>query len=277
MVANASLVDITGPSGYVSYDSILSVHAEPVRRVFLLLHGLTASPLQFAALGDILFDRGANVFIPRLPHHGYGDRLTTALEALTARELEEFAIESYTRAAELGDEVVVVGFSLGGLLAAWIGQEFPVARATAIAPFLGVSWIPNGWTSTVARVALRVPNRFLWWNPIRRAGLLPIHGYPRFPTHAIAQSVALGQTLLAAAARKRPAARDVQVVLNTSEAAVNNSSARVLARSWSRHLNGRIVLHRVKGLPASHDIIEPLRHPAIVRRLYPALIDLVDR
>ncbi len=87
-------MDITGTSGYVSYDSILSTHDAPVRRVFLLLHGLTASPLQFAAFGNLLFDRGANVLIPRLPYHGYGDRLTSALEALTADELRAFARES---------------------------------------------------------------------------------------------------------------------------------------------------------------------------------------
>jgi pimeloyl-ACP methyl ester carboxylesterase len=270
-------VDITGPSGFVSYDSILSTHDAPARRVFLLLHGLTASPLQFAAFGTLLFDRGANVFIPRLPHHGYGDRLTPALEALTADELRSFARESYARAAELGDEVVVVGFSVGGLLAAWIGQHYPVARATAIAPFLGLAWLPPAWTNAFAGATLRVPNRFLWWDPIQRGDLLPVHGYPRFPTHAVAQAARLGQELLGDASRLRPASRDVQILINASEAAVNNAAARTLARAWSRSLGGRAVLHRLKGLPASHDIIEPLRHPAIVRRLYPALIDLVDR
>ena len=270
-------MDITGASAFVSYDSILLRHAEPVDRAYLLLHGLTASPLQFATFGRLLFDRGANVFIPRLPHHGYGDRLTAALQDLTIAELRGFAEESYVRTSALAGNVRVVGFSVGGMLAAWIGQRYPVDRATAVAPFLGVAWIPPRFTARAARFALRVPNRYLWWNPLERERQLPVHGYPRFPTHAVAVAAKLGQELLREAAERAPAARDVQVVVNASEAAVSNSAARALARSWARTTHQRIVLHRVKGLPASHDIIEPLRHADIVRRIYPALIELVDR
>ncbi len=270
-------MDITGSSAFVSYDSILLQHDVPVRRAYVLLHGLTASPPQFAAFGRLLFDRGANVLIPRLPHHGYADRLTPALRALTAEELRVFAAASVERAASLADEVVVVGFSVGGLLAAWIGQRYPVARVTAIAPFFGVAWLPGRLTSPLARIALVAPNRYLWWNPVLRGSLMPAHGYPRVPTHALAQAAQLGQEVLRDAARVRPAASDVQIVVNASEAAVSNATARDLARSWARSTGQRIVLHRLRGLPASHDIIEPERNPDIVRRLYPALVDLVDR
>jgi pimeloyl-ACP methyl ester carboxylesterase len=269
-------VDITGSSDFVRYDTILSLHREPVRRTFLLLHGLTASPLQFADFGRLLFDRGANVFIPRLPHHGYRDRLTAALAELTADELRTFAASAYARAATLSEEVVVVGFSVGGLLAAWIGQHRPVARATAIAPFLGVNGLPHGLTRAVARAILLAPNRFMWWDPRVRADLMPVHGYPRFPTHAVAQAARLGGEILADARRDGPAAADVQVIVNARETAVSNAAARSLARSWSAHRNGT-VLYRVQGLGASHDIIEPLRNPATIARLYPALIALVDR
>jgi alpha-beta hydrolase superfamily lysophospholipase len=269
-------VDITGASAFVSYDSILLKHDAPVRRAYVLLHGLTASPLQFEAFGRLLFDRGANVFIPRLPHHGYGDRLTSALELLTADELRAFAVASYERGLGLGEELRVVGFSVGGLLAAWIGQRFAIDRATAVAPFLGVSWIPPRLTSSAAGLALRVPNRYFWWDPIRRERMLPVHGYPRFPTHAVAVAAQVGQELLASATLAPPAARDVQIVLNASEAAVNNGAARDLARAWARTTRQRIVLHRVKGLPVSHDIIEPLQTSPFAARLYPALLELVD-
>jgi len=270
-------VVVTGASDFVSYDSILLKHAAPAPRAYVLFHGLTASPPQFAAFGRLLFDRGADVFIPRLPHHGYGDRLTSALEYLTVAELRAFARESVETALGLARDVRVVGFSVGGLLAAWIGQRHPVTRATAIAPFLGLSWFPPQLTATAASLLLRFPNRYLWWDPLRREGLMPAHGYPRFPTHAIAVAAQLGQELMREAALRAPAAGDVQIVLNASEAAVSNSAGRELARSWARTTHQRIVLHQVKGLPASHDIIEPLRHPAIVRRVYPALVDLVDR
>jgi dienelactone hydrolase len=243
----------------------------------LLLHGLTASPRQFESFGRILFERGANVFIPRLPRHGLADRLTTVLEDLTADELSGFAAESAAYAATLGNGLRVVGFSVGGLLAAWIGQHVAVERTTSIAPFLGVAWVPHALGRRMAHLALRVPNQFWWWDPIRRERQLPEHGYPRYATHAVAHAVHMAHDLLDDAEKTAPSARHVQVVLNANESTVNNPAARRLAAAWSKHRRGEVVLHRLEGLPTSHDIIEPLRSPGIVEKVYPALIDLVDR
>ena len=267
----------TGDPSSISHDSILLTRGEPTARAYLLLHGLTASPRQFAEFGRLLFERGANVSIPPLPRHGLTDRLTTELQDLSAAELRTFARASAAHAQTLGRKLTVIGFSVGGLLAAWIGQTMPVDRVVAIAPFLGVAWLPRRLTARAARVALRMPNRFLWWDPIKRERQMPAHGYPRFPTHAVAEAMTLGQELLAEAMREAPATRDVQVVLNASEAAINNPAAEKLAALWSAHEGGRIVLHRLNGLPPSHDIIEPLRAPHIARSVYAALLDLVER
>jgi alpha-beta hydrolase superfamily lysophospholipase len=271
------MVDSTATSGFVSHDSILLSHGAPTRRAFLLLHGLTASPRQFEAFGHLLFERGANVFIPRLPRHGLADRLTDELERLTAEELRDFASESAARAATLGRHLVVVGFSVGGLLSAWIGQHVAVERATAVSPFLGVAWIPPKLTGRAAHLALAMPNQFWWWDPIRRERQLPAHGYPRFATHAVAHAARLAHDLIVDAERTPPAARDVQIVLNANESTVSNGAARRLARAWSAAKGGAIVLHRLRGLPLSHDIIEPLRSRELVARVYPALVDVVDR
>ncbi len=270
-------MDITGSSAVVSYDSIVLRHDAPVPRVYLLFHGLTATPLQFEAFGRLLFDRGADVFIPRLPRHGYADRMTPALADLSAAELRDFAGASYAHARAMAGEVVVAGFSVGGLLAAYVGQHFPVHRATAIAPFMGIHGLPPSLTAATAGLLLATPNRFVFWDPRVRENLLPAHGYPRFSTHALAQAALLGQDLLRTARSERPAATGVAIVLNASESAVSNAAARGLARSWALTTQQRIVLHHVKGLPVSHDIIEPLRHPTIVRRVYPPLIELVAR
>jgi len=267
----------TGSPAFVSHDSILLTHGRPTPRAFLLLHGLTASPRQFEAFGGLLFARGSNVFIPRLPRHGLADRLTTELKALTAEELRAFAERSVATAATLGERVVVVGFSVGGLLAAWIGQHVAVERATCIAPFLGVAWIPHALTARAARLTLAMPNQFWWWNPLARERMLPEHGYPRFATHAVAEAVRLAGDVLAAARAGPPAAGDVQIVLNASESTVSNAAARELARRWSIRRPGSIVLHRLRGLPPSHDIIEPLRSHALAARIYPTLVRLVDR
>lgn len=280
-------MDITRPPGFseprgdaprseVSYDSILLSHGVKTRRAFLLLHGLTASPRQFESFGRILYERGSNVYIPRLPRHGLTDRLTTALAHLTADELLEFSNDATDATEPLGDEVVVVGFSVGGLLSAVIGQYRAVARSVSIAPFLGVAWLPRRLTTRVLRIALRAPNQFWWWDPLLRERQQPEHGYPRFATHAVAHAAGLGSRLFRDAARSKPAARDVRIVLNQSETTVSNHAARRLAALWAARSPERTVLHRLKGLPPSHDIIEPMRSPQIVRAVYPALVDLVD-
>ncbi|GAC1491335.1 MAG: hypothetical protein NVS1B2_02610 [Vulcanimicrobiaceae bacterium] len=251
-------------------------HDRVTPRAFLLLHGLTASPQQFETFGRLLFERGSNVYIPRLPRHGLADRLTTELEGLTVDELVTFARESVATAGTLGERVVVVGFSVGGLLAAWLGQHASIERATAIAPFLGVAWIPHGLTSRAARVALAMPNQYWWWNPLVRERMLPAHGYPRFPTHAVAEAARLAGDLLATASESGPAAGDVQIVLNASESTVSNAAARDLARRWQAHRTS-IVLHRLRGLPPSHDIIEPEHASGFAGRIYPTLVNLVDR
>ena len=270
-------MDVTESRRFVSYDSILLYHGERKPRAYVLLHGMSASPLQFAEFARRLHERGANVLVPRLPHHGFGDRMTTALSDLTAAELRTFASAAVARASELGEEVHVVGFSLGGLVCAWIAQHFAVARATAIAPFLGVAGFPRRLTPRVADVALAVPNAMLWWDPVLRERLLPEHGYPRFATHAVAQASRLATELFADAALEAPQADDIALVLNAAEMTVNNRSARTLAWLWARSEPTRTHLYRMKGLGPSHDIIEPMRSETNTRRVYPPLIDLVAR
>src|SRR5262249_14331141 len=103
----------------------LLTHGRRTSRVVVMFHGLTNCPAQFDSLGRIAFRRGANVLIPRLPRHGFADRMTGELALSDARELREFADRVLDAAPGLGDSVTVVGLSVGGTLAAWAAQERP--------------------------------------------------------------------------------------------------------------------------------------------------------
>ncbi|MEO6913370.1 MAG: alpha/beta fold hydrolase, partial [Candidatus Baltobacteraceae bacterium] len=168
--------------------TIVFLHGRRTARSVVLLHGLSASPTQFIELGRALHARGYNVLAPRLPRHGYNDRLTDALGRLTAVELRQVTRESIAIARGLGDHVSVVGFSLGGLMAAWAAQHHDVDSAVCIAPFLGLAWVPSVLAWPAALLMLRLPNRFHWWHPIKKANLMPAHGYPRYATHSVAQA-----------------------------------------------------------------------------------------
>jgi alpha-beta hydrolase superfamily lysophospholipase len=238
---------------------------------------MSASPAQFERVARDLFERGHNVIVPRLPHHGHANPLSTALARLRAEDLCEAVGEYVAIARELGEHVTVAGFSLGGLLTAWTAQHYPVERAVPIAPFFGVSWIPNRLMGPVAERLLRVPNRFHWWNPIlRERQFLATTGYPRYATHAIGHSYRIARSLLAEASASAPAAEHVTIVANATEVAVNNYAIRRLYKSWRRQLPGAVDLAVLTGLPLSHDIVSPMRRWRLADRVHPHLLRAID-
>lgn len=262
-----------GPSGR----TIVLAHPSRTPEAYVLLHGLTASPMQFLTFGRLLHERGANVLIPRLPRHGHDDRLTDALAGLTADELAQSALEAVVAARGLGERVTVVGFSAGGLMSAWIAQHLDVERSVCIAPFLGIAWWPSRLSPMLSMLSLRLPNRFLWWNPFERERKQPAHGYPRYATHAIGHTWRFGLELLATARGGAPLTKDIVLVSNASETAVNNRATERLARLWRAYPDIRVETRRLTGLPRSHDIIEPLRRKPLADRVYPTLLEIVTR
>lgn len=252
------------------------VHPARQPRAIVLIHGLSASPAQFERVAQDLFERGHNVLVPRLPKHGHANPLSTALERLRDHDLYEAATQYVAVARELGDRVTIAGFSLGGLLAAWIGQHYDIARCVPIAPFFGVSLIPNRFMGAVAERLLRVPNRFHWWNPILRDRQTPSNGYPRYATHAVAHSYRIARLLLDEARTSRPRAEQFAIVTNAAEVAVNNYAIRRLYKSWRRQCPGAVEMARITGLPPSHDIVSPLRPWRLADRVHPHLLRAID-
>jgi alpha-beta hydrolase superfamily lysophospholipase len=253
------------------------VHAARRERSVVLLHGMSASPTQFERVAAELYERGYNVLAPRLPHHGHADPLSPALERLSADDLCDAVTEYIAVAHELGDRVTIAGFSLGGLLTAWAAQRFDVERAVPIAPFFGISWIPNRLMGPVAERLLSVPNRFHWWNPIlRERQFLATNGYPRYATHAIAHSYRIARSVLDEARTNAPSARQVTIVANAMEVAVNNYAIRRLYDSWRRLRPESVELSVLTGLPLSHDIVSPMRRWRLADRVHPHLLRAID-
>ena len=89
--------------------STLLTHDRKTDRVVVLLHGITNCPQQYATFAPQLFERGCNVFIPRMPRNGLADRMTNELQHLKAQELRTFCDDICDIAAGLGDRVVVTG------------------------------------------------------------------------------------------------------------------------------------------------------------------------
>jgi carboxylesterase len=103
--------------------------AEGDRRGALVLHGFTGVPLSLRGVALALSGSGLTVELPLLPGHG------TALDDLIALRWSDWsaaADEAYTSLAARCDAVVVVGLSMGGLLALWLAERHPEVVGLAL-------------------------------------------------------------------------------------------------------------------------------------------------
>ena len=266
-----------GPEIAPECRSRLLTHGVRTARAVVLLHGLTNCPEQFRALGERLYGRGANVYIPRLPEHGLADRMTSALARLDARAMCTATDQAVDIGRGLGDSVVVVGLCIGGTMAAWAAQErADVVRAVPIAPLQGLARARGPLTLPAMNLMLALPNQFIWWDGKLKTNLPgPKHVYPRFSTRSVAQTLLLGTAVEADARRAPPAAGSIVVITVGSDVAVDNAAVARLARVWRSH-GARLTTYEFPaGLHLNHDIIDPEQvggNPALV---YPVLLDLI--
>lgn len=252
-------------------------HGRKTEKTIVLLHGLSNCPEQFGPLGDIFFNLGYTVLIPRFPHHGYSDRMTTAQENLTAEELARFGDEVADIAQGLGDEVIVTGFSMGGALTAWLAQQrSDIDRAVLIAPALGLGTIPADTTDAFAAGLLELPNFFMWWDPRLKEEMPPEHGYPRFASHALGQLLRLGAKTRQLAAQSPPATTDFLLITNENDLAVNNGLVDAQGQVWQSGGANVQTYTFPHNLGLEHDLIDTQSRTQQIERVYPILVELID-
>ncbi len=258
--------------------SALFDHGSTTQRCVVLLHGLTNHPGQYAAFAPQLYERGINVFVPRMPYHGYVDRMTTAIAALTAEELVASAYEAIDIAGGLGREVAVMGISMGGLLSAYLAQYYQsVALAVPIAPDFGLLNWPRSVTRVAASIVRALPNQFFWWDPRIKAAQRPATAYPRFSTHALMQTVRIGDDVYADAATDAPKASWITTISNAADPAVNNAVTAQTVDRWRQHRGADIEAVTYTDLPKNHDIIDPDNPLARTDLVYPRLLEILTR
>jgi len=238
----------------------------------VLLHGFTNNPAQFAVLGPELREDGYNVIAPRFPYHGYRDRMTDALARMRANDVLASALEAVIFAAQLGARVDVLGLSLAGTVCAWLAQRVAIGQALAIAPFFGIRDL-NAPANDALTAAIDVlPNLFVWWDPVQREAQLPLHAYPRFPTHALAESLLISEAVRRTTGPLR--AQRLRFVLNPGDPIVNNALAERSAAALRRS-GAAIEVIRASGFPPRHDVIEPTLPDPPMTTVYPVIRELL--
>jgi len=258
----------------------LLAHGQRADKVIAFLHGYTSCPQQFSLLAEEFFKLGYNVYLPRLPYHGLTDRFSNPLVNITTETLVAFGDEVADIAVGLGKMVTICGLSGGGTVAMWLYQSRPeVDLGIAISPFLGAASIPAPLTGLFSRLLSTLPDRFYWWDPIKREKnpLTAYYAYPGLSTHGLGEMLHLGFAVRKAAEKGLPAGKRILVITNANDRTVNNYLTAQLVASWRKPgVNVQTyVFERALELP--HDIIGPHRPDQKIDLVYPVLIDLATR
>lgn len=255
------------------------LHDRPTDQVFVLLHGLTNSPEQFDKLGRILFERGHNVVIPVMPGHGKADLMTDYLRKFTAEAMMDSANEAVTISRSLGRRVTVVGLSVNGTSAAWMAQKRrDVDCVVMLAPFFSPHGLPENAAAPLARLLVRLPNFFLWWDPVHQQDLPgPAHAYPRFSSRSIGAAMLVGTEVIEASLRFPPESQSILIVTTAADDAASNALTDRVVSNWrARRPQAVSTFEFPKGDQIPHDFIDPKQPGQRVDFVYPRLIEMIE-
>src|SRR5690625_3753315 len=96
----------------------------------LIIHGYTGSPYEVAPIADYLREKTDwQIVVPTLP--GHGDELD--LEDVVYEEWLEAAEESLQQLKAAYDVIYLIGFSMGGMIAAYLAGKFDIQKLVLLA------------------------------------------------------------------------------------------------------------------------------------------------
>jgi esterase/lipase len=262
-----------------SLKTFLLTHGKKTKKAILWLHGYTSGTLQFKPLAELCFKAGFNVLVPCLPHHGMKDRLSDELSKIKMKELILFTTTMVDLMHGLGDEIVIGGLSMGGVMTAWAAQHrADVSLAIIIAPFLGAHIIPPRLTSLVVAGLGILPDIRQWWDPEKKMNTDgPQYGYLQHSTKSLRQIIKMGMKVRVEALRNPPAAGKVFMVINDHDQAVNNEICQELADSWKRSGAKNVIdFHFPDLLKLPHNCVGVEMPGANTKIVYAVLMKMVE-
>ena len=253
-------------------------HGQQTKRAIVFLHGITSSPCQFLQLGQLFYEKGYTVLIPRMPLHGFIDRRTTAPQQLTHHDFKNYASKAIELAHTFAGHVTVAGLSVSGAISAHCAQtRVDIDLAVLLAPAFAPWTLPIRAVKPVSNAVKRLPNLNLWWDPIKRENIGPACSYPRFSTQAMAEAFSLAANVYAQARHQPPKTSTILTVINRQDMAVNNRATKVVLQAWQNH-GAHVILHEfTTEVGRLHDFIGPYQPGARPELVYPVLLDLIER
>lgn len=257
----------------------LLTRGQKTERVVILVHGYTNCPAQYSELAPKIFDAGHNVLLVPLPRHGLSNRMNEDQSQLTALEIAAYADQVVDIAQGLGNKVVMVGISMGGVTTAWAAQNrSDLSRAIVISPAFGFKAVPKDLTIAAMHAYMVLPNSYTWWDPVNKDALGSIpYAYPRYATRTLAQTLRIAFNVAACARQNPIKAGSLVVVSNVNDESVNLEMIDQVTAEWQKRSPQKVTTYQFPAsLKLKHDLINPdpaLDLPGLV---YTKIIELIQ-
>jgi esterase/lipase len=253
-------------------------HGRKTERAVVFVHGYTSCPQQFHELGMRFHELGDNVLIAPLPHHGLVDRMAEDQARLKAGELAAWADEMVDIACGLGDRVVMIGISAGGVTTAWAAQHrSDIDCAVIVSPAFGFKEIPVPLTAAVMNLYSVLPDSWSWWDEDLKETIPPPYAYPRYSRRALTEILRLGFVVEQAAERHPPAAKKIVMAFNPNDTSISNERTLQIVERWKAHQANLDSFSFDASLNLGHDLIDPNQPDQKIDIVYPKLIELCGR
>lgn len=255
----------------------LLTHGHKTNRAIALIHGYTNCPQQFRQLAPLFFQQGYNVYVARMPVHGFADRFSPLQSRLNAPDLAQWTEQVVDVLCGLGEQTTLLGFSMGGVLAGWAATHRPeLDQVVMVSPALAVQGVPLNRRQLYANLFNLFPNIFQWWDTeLKDSRKGPPQAYPRWATHGVGSMLRLAGLLEESARSKRPAAKKITVITNPSDEAVDNQGAERIVDLWRRQ-GVQVNTHSFdESWKLIHDLMDPDQPEQQVARVYPQLLQWV--
>lgn len=147
----------------------------------LCIHGFTGGPYEIEPLTTFLQEETDWIIsIPTLP--GHGEEL--ALDDVTHRDWLDVAEEAYRKLADQVETIYIIGFSMGGMIAAYLAAKYPVKRLVLLSPsrkYLALSKLTSELSQLIKdRVFGEIEENLTYRNYQHKKGLIPFRAYLEF-------------------------------------------------------------------------------------------------
>ncbi|GGM34274.1 carboxylesterase [Paraliobacillus quinghaiensis] len=147
----------------------------------LCIHGFTGGAYEIEPLADYLRSQTDwQIEVPTLPGHGKD----LALDGVGFNEWIEKAEEAFADLNEKVDNIYLIGFSMGGMIASYLAAKYDVAKLVLLSPsrkYLNLKQITLDLGHIIKdKIAGELEDNFLYQNYQHKRGAIPFGAYIEF-------------------------------------------------------------------------------------------------